>query len=830
MPQSTSWQQLHPPAVGEQRPPGSTIVVPAGTYSLTAGELSIAENVTITGAGARTTEIDQQTAAANARVFDVQPGATATISGLDMVFGKATSTSTNGNFGGNVLNRGTLTLSEDWIELGQTTSGSGGGIANVSGVLTITHSLIQDNSSFSGGQAGGIYSATTGSTAQLTVDNTTIVGNTALGGGGGILSACTRCTASTVSITDSTVTSNDGGTATTNAGGLVVGTGSVISVLNTIVALNTISSLATQADCAGGGVIDSLGHNLESAADCGFESSGDLQNTNPKFFTGGVSDTGGNTDTIALDATSPAVDAVPSGAPGCGGTDQRDIARPQGSACDIGAFELLQPVEGHQFSEVIRDIDGTAGTINWGDGTSSAGAVDASGRATGTHTYTEAGIHNAVLTWTNSDGGTSNAPFQVKVTDAPIAASATPVSAVAGKAFSLQVATLTDGNPLASASDYAVTINWGDGTPSSVGAVMADPGGFVIDGAHMYANTGTYATTILVADSGGSSAIVHGTASAGTSPATVLTGAPTVNPTAAGFSGSANPNGLPTTAVFQYGLDPKYSGGGPVVYTNSTLAQNVGSDFASHNVTASVSGLVPNALYHVRLVATNSAGTTFGSDVTFTTSHGPAPGLAGARQDVQHLVRQRRRSDQGARPFIPLTELTQIPKNTVIDALHGTLLLTTAALGPSGARDTAAKGKKHKTPTQKGTFGGAIFKISQATGGAGKGLVTLAIVEGAAVKGAPSYSLCTKHKAGDPLASAASVKTLQLLHASAHGKFRTSGRYSAATVLGTKWTVADRCDGTLTHDITDSVSVTDFVHHRTIVLHAGQSYLAKARE
>jgi hypothetical protein len=32
----------------------------------------------------------------------------------------------------------------------------------------------------------------------------------------------------------------------------------------------------------------------------------------------------------------------------------------------------------------------------------------------------------------------------------------------------------------------------------------------------------------------------------------------------------------------------------------------------------------------------------------------------------------------------------------------------------------------------------------------------------------------------------------------------------------------------LTHDITDSVSVTDFVRHKTIVLHGGQSYLAKA--
>ena len=47
---------------------------------------------------------------------------------------------------------------------------------------------------------------------------------------------------------------------------------------------------------------------------------------------------------------------------------------------------------------------------------------------------------------------------------------------------------------------------------------------------------------------------------------------------------------------------------------------------------------------------------------------------------------------------------------------------------------------------------------------------------------------------------------------------------------GTKWTIADRCDGTLTHDITDSVVVTDFVRHKTIVLHAGRRYLAKARK
>ena len=96
------------------------------------------------------------------------------------------------------------------------------------------------------------------------------------------------------------------------------------------------------------------------------------------------------------------------------------------------------------------------------------------------------------------------------------------------------------------------------------------------------------------------------------------------------------------------------------------------------------------------------------------------------------------------------------------------------------------------------------------------------------VQGAPSYSLCTKHSSGRRHRAKASANTLQLLHASAHGKFTTKGRYSAATVLGTKWTIADRCDGTLIHDITDSVMVNDFVHHKTIILHAGQSYLALA--
>ncbi len=316
-----------------------------------------------------------------------------------------------------------------------------------------------------------------------------------------------------------------------------------------------------------------------------------------------------------------------------------------------------------------------------------------------------------------------------------------------------------------------------------------------------------------------------------------FTGAPTVTATGASFSGVVDPNGSATTANFQYGLDLKYSkpGASGPDYTNSTPAQAVGGDFANHSVVATVTGLVPNALYHARMVATNKNGSSFGPDITFTTSHGATPGSPKLGQNfnislVSGLVLVKVHG-----VFIPLTELTQIPKNTVINALHGTISLVTAL--PAGSHpvaDVAAKGKKGKgkgkgkTVTQNGSFGGAIFKITQSAGGPGKGLATLTIVENA-FKGAPSYSLCKKgkKKPGDASAAAVSSKVLQLLHASAKGKFRTSGKYSAATVRGTKWTVADRCDGTLTHDLTDSVSVADFVHHKTIVLHAGQSYLAK---
>lgn len=166
--------------------------------------------------------------------------------------------------------------------------------------------------------------------------------------------------------------------------------------------------------------------------------------------------------------------------------------------------------------------------------------------------------------------------------------------------------------------------------------------------------------------------------------------------------------------------------------------------------------------------------------------------------------------------FVPLTQARQLPVGAQVDARVGTIKLTTAS---------ARAGK-----TQIGTFGGAVFGLAQSTTGPHKALTVLSLLEGA-FAGAPSYAKCRAKAADDGergTAAALSSRVLQLLHASASGRFRTRGRYGAATVRGTRWDTADRCDGTLTRVRLGTVAVNDFVRHKTVIVHAGQSYLARA--
>src|SRR6476620_1358048 len=76
------------------------------------------------------------------------------------------------------------------------------------------------------------------------------------------------------------------------------------------------------------------------------------------------------------------------------------------------------------------------------------------------------------------------------------------------------------------------------------------------------------------------------------------------------LNGSVDPQGLTTTVYFQYGTTTSYG-------LTTAIQSRRGNTYQS--VTANISGLSANTIYHFRIVATNSAGTTYGSDKTFTT-------------------------------------------------------------------------------------------------------------------------------------------------------------------------------------------------------------------
>ncbi len=114
-----------------------------------------------------------------------------------------------------------------------------------------------------------------------------------------------------------------------------------------------------------------------------------------------------------------------------------------------------------------------------------------------------------------------------------------------------------------------------------------------------------------------------------------------------------------------------------------------------------------------------------------------------------------------------------------------------------------------------GTFSAGVFQALQSR----SGLTTLPL------KGS-SFRSCAA-RAGRASA-ALSRRVIRRMRGNASGRYRTRGRYSAATVRGTIWDTIDRCDGTLTKVRRGTVVVRDFRKRRNITVRAGKSYLARA--
>jgi hypothetical protein len=124
--------------------------------------------------------------------------------------------------------------------------------------------------------------------------------------------------------------------------------------------------------------------------------------------------------------------------------------------------------------------------------------------------------------------------------------------------------------------------------------------------------------------------------------------------------------------------------------------------------------------------------------------------------------------------FVVLTTRQVIPVGSAVDTTKGSVKLLTAS-------DVAGR-------LQSGLFNGGAFTVTQAR----SSQTDLTLVGGLSRRTA-----CVK--AGrDVAATAASLSAtvLRSLHGRAHGQFRTTGTYGAATVRGTDWTTQDRCSGT----------------------------------
>ena len=332
---------------------GETVSVPAGTYTLTSGQLVVNKTLTIAGAGARSTII---TAGGSSRVLQAT-GTPVTVSGVTITGGKLTLTGTDacGQGGAGICFSGDLVLNDVAVSGNVVTSSvigspgvGGGGIYKAGSTLTINGSTISGNQASvtnagSGSGGGGIY--VNGAGPQIT--NTTIAGNVATvngsasnyGGGGVYLNGGPPGTFTSTTIVGNTA----GGSATTAGGNVFVNNTVPPTVKNSIVA-NGSAPVGSNCGRAASSptAFSSAGGNLESADTCNFTAASDKRNTAPLL--GPLADNGGQTDTMALGAGSPAVDAAIECPPPA--TDQRGVARPQQGRCDIGAFEFAPPPPG----------------------------------------------------------------------------------------------------------------------------------------------------------------------------------------------------------------------------------------------------------------------------------------------------------------------------------------------------------------------------------------------------------------------------------------------------------------------------------------------------
>ena len=287
----------------------------------------------IDGPGANQLTVRRDTGG-NYRIFTVsnftEAGPTVKLSGLTLSNGQGVG---SGTVGGCILNDfATLTINR--CALLANNAGSGAGILNFRGSITVTDSTISGNAATAFG--GAFFNNAAQGPATLTLTNCTLSSNFAARGA--VIHNPGSTGIAGVTLQNCTLATN-----TSAQGGIYNdGVNARVTLSNTILSAATGNSNFVVANSA---QVISQGNNLSSDAAGGDNSTGpggllnqpgDRRNTNPMLDSAGLASNGGSTQTIALLIGSPAINGGNDGNAPL--TDQRGFHR--AGVTDIGAFEF----------------------------------------------------------------------------------------------------------------------------------------------------------------------------------------------------------------------------------------------------------------------------------------------------------------------------------------------------------------------------------------------------------------------------------------------------------------------------------------------------------
>ena len=330
---------------------GDTVMLPASAtpYAVTLGVIDVTNAITISGAAA-SPAIEGD---GSSQIFDVSglpATSTVTISGVTISGGEASGITAATESGGAIYDDSpgaTVDISAVTLSGNTSTVGNGGAIELAGGAMEITDSTLGPNNVAMGSSDfPGTGGAIDNDDGTLSITDSTISGNTAgttaggepAGEGGGI-SDESNGTTGTTTLRYDTIASNTVEGTDAAGGNLFTDTNDPdgFTIADTIVADGVAPTSFN--DCFDSGDFVSQGYNLTDGTDptqCGFTGPTDLTG-DPDL--GALTNNGGETDTELPSAGSPEVGAIPNGSSGCPTTDQRGVASPAGSACDIGAVQ-----------------------------------------------------------------------------------------------------------------------------------------------------------------------------------------------------------------------------------------------------------------------------------------------------------------------------------------------------------------------------------------------------------------------------------------------------------------------------------------------------------